>query len=136
MKFSPKCRTKKLRILEYFLLIVEFVKGPIFGSKSGIGKSLHCYYGECFKISNTICLPKRPRQTAQIQIRLCLQKIMILPSDKHSMNSSPVLRTERSDKILEHLPQYLILIPQFYDKNVCIQCRPRSDDFLMQPELG
>ena len=30
-------------------------------------------YGKCSKISNT-CLPKRPRQTAQSQIRLLLKK--------------------------------------------------------------
>ena len=31
-------------------------------------------YGECSKISNVRCLPKRPRQTGQTQIRLFLQK--------------------------------------------------------------
>ena len=31
-------------------------------------------HGKCSKISNTRCLPKRPRQTVQTQIRLLLQK--------------------------------------------------------------
>ena len=31
-------------------------------------------YGKYFKISNTICLPKRPGQTEQTQIRLLLKK--------------------------------------------------------------
>ena len=32
------------------------------------------HYGKCSKISNTSCLPKRPRQTVQTQIRLLLKK--------------------------------------------------------------
>ena len=31
-------------------------------------------YGKCSKISNTSCLPNRPRQTRQTQIRLLLKK--------------------------------------------------------------
>ena len=31
-------------------------------------------YGKCSKILNTSCLPKRPRQTSQTQIRLLLKK--------------------------------------------------------------
>ena len=35
---------------------------------------LEIHYGKCSKISNTICLPKRPRQTGRTQIRLLLKK--------------------------------------------------------------
>ena len=52
MKFSPKCRTKKLgmiytiwEVFAYFLIWEVFAcfligKGPIFSPKSGLGKSL------------------------------------------------------------------------------------------------
>ena len=44
MKFSPKCRTKKLG-MKYtpfweVLFIFQFGRGPIIGPKSGLGKSL------------------------------------------------------------------------------------------------
>ena len=35
---------------------------------------IYLLYGKCSKISNTSRLPKRHRQTAQIQIRLLLKK--------------------------------------------------------------
>ena len=43
MKFSPKCRTKKLgTIYTFWEVFVYFLtgKGPIFGPKSGLGKYL------------------------------------------------------------------------------------------------
>ena len=48
MKFSPKCRTKKLgmiyTILECFCLYFLIGKETIFGPKSGLGKSLQISY--------------------------------------------------------------------------------------------
>ena len=41
--------------------------------------ALHVLTVNALKILNTSCLPKRPRQTAQTQIRLLLKK----PSDQH-----------------------------------------------------
>ena len=51
-------------------------------------------YGKYSKISNTSCLLKRPRQTAQIQIRLLLKSSLIRVfhvcySDKYFVNSRP-----------------------------------------------
>ena len=40
MKFSPKCRTKKLGIILGSFCSFLIGKGPIFGPKSGVGKSL------------------------------------------------------------------------------------------------
>ena len=53
-------------------------------------------HGKCFKISNTNCLQKRPRQTAQTQIRLLLKKqsdqglhcFIVCYSDKRLVNSA------------------------------------------------
>ena len=47
MNFSPKCRTKKLEIVYTFWeVFTHFLieKEPIFGLKSGLGKSLLMYY--------------------------------------------------------------------------------------------
>ena len=51
-------------------------------------------YDKCSKILNTGHLPKRPRQTVQIHIRLLLKKqseqgLPACYSDKHFVNSSP-----------------------------------------------
>ena len=42
-------------------------------------------YGKCSKILNTSCLPKRPRQKGQTQIRV----FPVCYSDKPFVNSSP-----------------------------------------------
>ena len=41
---------------------------------SSLSISIFYKYGKCSKISNTSCLPKRPRETKQTQIRLLLKK--------------------------------------------------------------
>ena len=60
----------------------------------GWSTSLFCHYRKFSKISNTSCLPKRPRQTVQTQIRLLFQKqsdqsLRCCYSEKHFVNSIP-----------------------------------------------
>ena len=51
--------------------------------------SMNYAYNRCSKISNTNCLPKRPRQTAQTQIRLLLIRVFaVCYSDIHFVNSA------------------------------------------------
>ena len=76
----------------------------------------HLRYGKCSKILNTSCLPKRPRQTGQTQIRLLLMKQSdpCLPCllfcqafcEFQPWKPSFYMRTEREKCLifLEHLP--------------------------------
>ena len=73
----------------------------LFGNKTIIFNYSHLSgnytYGKCSKISNTSCVPKRLRQTVQIQIRRS-SLIRIFPvcfSDNHSWKLTFYLRTER-----------------------------------------
>ena len=60
-----------------------------------IMKIMNCI--KCSKILNSSCLPKRPRQMGQTQIRLLLKKqsdqglsgLLQMYSDKHFVNPSP-----------------------------------------------
>ena len=68
-----------------------------FSSQSNIimfGRSIVCRYGKCYTILNICSLPKKDRQTVQVQIRLRLRSslIKVFPvsySNKHFVNSSP-----------------------------------------------
>ena len=62
-----QCDNKKIN--ENNIHVQYFVQSEIFGYKEK--KST---FGKSSKISHTSCLPKRPRQTAQTQIRLLLKK--------------------------------------------------------------
>ena len=48
-------------------------RGPPPRGPPPFGKANKYIYGKCFKISNTSCLQKRSRQTAQTQVRLLLR---------------------------------------------------------------
>ena len=63
-------------LTEHCLEFLSLNGGCRGSSESTHVKMLHCWkshglaqkYGNCSKIVNTSCLPKRPRQTVQIQV--------------------------------------------------------------------
>ena len=75
-------------------------------------------YIKCSKILNTSCLPKRPRQTGQTQIRLLLKKqsdlglpsLLQMYSDKHFVNPAlitSVVFEKRMRKVFKKYNIYL-----------------------------
>ena len=73
------CRITIFGVIQYSqppapALVHILIYLPIYDHKSDNKNKATQHYGKCSKMSKSSCLPKRPRQTVQTQIRLLLKK--------------------------------------------------------------